>query len=390
MYLRILFVFPVLFCLVSCGSDNSSPWSKVEVNLDKSSSMLLSDFFESIDYVLLEETESAPLANPYKILFIQDKIFVHDNTLDNLHVFDLYGHLLFILKSMGKGPNEFSHIRDFTVKGDSIVIKDDVIKKMIFYNIQGKYIGERKFQLNSHHFFHHPEFDLHYMNHEDEFDFIKVDQKGNVLDRYSPVPEHLQGMMFNSKEGFQWNRMRNKIFFNIPYSNNIAVFNTSGKISDIIEIDLGNDMISPIDLIRLKENFADKSEYIEENNLVEMVHCFFPFENGFFVFLIQGNKTRHYVWLDPEMKVKRQADNLKNDLDGMIIRTIPWAYSGDQVVFKVNSTNFLNDFREKEDEIRAKYPDSSILRFIDENEEQLQNEKTVLVMMKVSSDLIPS
>ena len=390
MYFRILFVFPILFCLFSCRSDNSSPSSKVEINLDNSSSMLLSDFFESIDYVLLEETESTPLANPYKILFIGDKIFVHDNTLDNLHVFDLNGHLLFILKSMGKGPNEFSQIRDFMVRGDSIVIKDDVTRKMIFYDIEGNFIGERKFLLNSYHFFHHPEFDLHYMDFEGESVFIRVDQKGNVSDRFYPVPEYLQGLSFNPKDAFQWNRIENKIYFNLPYSNSIAVFERYGKMSDIIEIDLGNDMISPIDLIRLKENFADKSEYIEDNNLVEMIHCFFPFENGFFVFLIQGNKTRHYVWLDPEMKVKRQADNHKNDLDGMIIRTIPWAYSGDQVVFKVNSTTFMNDFRDRENEIRAKYPNASILRFIDENEEQLQNEKTVLVMMKVSTDLIPS
>jgi len=50
----------------------------------------------------------------------------------------------------------------------------------------------------------------------------------------------------------------------------------------------------------------------------------------------------------------------------------------------------MNDFRDRENEIRAKYPNASILRFIDENEEELQNEKTVLVMMKVATYLNPS
>lgn len=390
MYFRFVLAFAIMFCLVSCGNVNLSPSSKVEIKLDDSSSMFLSDFFESIDYVLLEESESCPLANPYKILFSGDKIFVLDNTLDNLHVFDINGHLLFILKSMGKGPNEFSHIRDFMVRGDSIVIKDDVLKKIIFYDIQGNFIGERKFQLNSYHFFHHSEFDLHFMDFEGEYVFFKVDPEGNVLDQFFPVPEQLRGISFNPKDAFQWHKTKNKIFFNLPYSNNIVVFEPSGKMSEIIEIDLGKDMISPQTMIRLKENFAGKSEYIEENSLVEMIHCFFPFENGYFIFLIQGNKTRHYFWLDSKMNVKRQANMLKNDLDGMIIRTIPWAYSGENLVFKVNSTNFLNDFREKENEIRGKYPNAAILRFIDENVKELQNEKTVLVMMKVSTDLNPS
>lgn len=388
--LRIILVLLMISAfLQSCSKSEKDFNSKttIKLDLDKSGSSLLSDFFDNINYILLDESDEIPLAKPYKVFMHNGLILVHDNVLDNLHVFDSSGKLRTILKSSGQGPFEFSHIGDFVIYNDSLIVKDNVLKKLLYFDLQGGILGESKIQINSSEFFYNPRTQLHFMDNGEEFNFLKIDQNDNIIDKYYQVSSHLNGFYFRSNLGFYMDKFRNKILFNIPFTYHIAVFDPMGNFEGIIEVDLGSASMDQETLGRYKNGY-ERRTFVEENNLSEMVTCFFPFENGYFIFLVQGKGNMHFIFVDENMSVRKQANLFKNDLDGMKIRTVPWTFADEHVVFTSRSIDILNDFMEREAEIREKYPNSSIIEFIETNKDKLATEKTVLILLKVSNALI--
>lgn len=383
---RILILLTTSAFLQSCSENDNNSKPNIKVQLDNSGSTLLSDFFDDIDYILLDESDEFPIVKPYKVVFYNGLIIVHDNVLDNLHLFDFNGKNRTILKSLGQGPMEFSHIEDFVLYGDSLIIKDNVLKKLIYFNLKGDILGESKSLISSSEFFYTPKMQLHFMDNRDEFNFLRLDENENISDKYYLVSKHLNGFHFKSITGFYRDKFRNRILFNIPYTYHIAIFSLLGNLDSIIEIDLGRASMDQETLSRYNKGF-ERRAFVEENNLSEMITCFFPFENGYFLFLVQGKGNYHFIFLDEKMNVRKQSKLFKNDLDGMKIRTIPWTFTDEHIVFTSSSIDILNDFMEREAEIREKYSNSSIIKFIEKNKDKLASEKTVLILLKVSKAL---
>jgi hypothetical protein len=378
----------VLTTLGSCSGKKPSGLTSIRIDPKDSQSLMLSEFFEEINYVFLDDSDTLPLVNPYKISFKGDLILVSDNVLDNIHVFNDSGERQFSLQSLGQGPMEFSHLEDFFVHGDSIIIKDNVLKKLLIFDLKGQVLGEQKFKLLSAEFFYHPFFRIYYLENNEAYNFAKIDSDDNILERDYQVDQNILGFKLLSNHGFQKDSFRNLIFFNIPYTYHVAVFNELGKMVNILEFDFGTANISSSQHARFGHGY-EKRNFVEQHQLVEMITCFFPFRNGYFVFFIQSNKVWHFVWLDNNFKVIQQAKSFNNDLDLMKIRTIPWSYDEEYVVFMTRSIDLYNDFKERENEIRTNYPSSQIISFYEKYKEKLQDDKTVLVKLKINSNLNP-
>ncbi len=88
-------------------------------------------------------------------------------------------------------------------------------------------------------------------------------------------------------------------------------------------------------------------------------------------------------FLGDDFKVISQSNKIKNDIDGMKIRNIPWTSTGEHLVFKINSNDFLNDYHSKFDKTKKEFPKASIHDFISKNSHLLDQDKTVLVLLKV-------
>lgn len=78
-------LYLLLFLFFSC--DNKEEGKEILIQVDTIESMNYSDVFDSIEYVLLKDSEQNPLVQPYKIVFSDTNIFVEDQQMDNLHIF---------------------------------------------------------------------------------------------------------------------------------------------------------------------------------------------------------------------------------------------------------------------------------------------------------------
>jgi hypothetical protein len=375
----------LLACSCTEKSSEKNDFLRVALNLDDSIERNLSEKFEDIRYVLLDYSDSLPLVNPYIIRFTADKIFVSDRVLENILIFDSEGNYLDGLFSTGEGPGEFIQIEDFQLNEDFIFFQDNRLRKILKFTLEGEFIEERKNLIPSSNTFLTDEFELHFMNnflHNKGFNFIRKDKQSQDEVEYYEIPKELAGLKTALKNGFLRNPQKDEILLGIPNSNKIAFFNSNGFLSRELEIDLGSAGIDNA----LRSNLLNgdvKYSFLNEANLSRGSSAFYPFKNDYFAFFQRGGKEFHYVFFDENFNTTFQAKKLKNDLDGMIINNVPWSLKKDELVFMIDSNNFLKNYFSKEDELKSDFPSKMIHEFVSGNSEKLKAEKTVLVFLKV-------
>jgi hypothetical protein len=215
------------------------------------------------------------------------------------------------------------------------------------------------------------------------FNFL-VKSKDDIVERKVEIKDGMSGIRMAVKDSFLKNKFKNEILLNIPFSYEIAFFDTLGKFRNSIEFDLKDSGIDLEKRIKLMKGKIDYS-IVKDEKLTEMVASFFPFENQYFAFFERGGNEYHYVFMNDDFKVNSQSNRIKNDIDGMKIRNIPWTSTGEHLVFKINSNDFLNDYRSKFDKTENEFSNGSIHEFISKNLHLLDQDKTVLVLLKIKT-----
>jgi hypothetical protein len=213
------------------------------------------------------------------------------------------------------------------------------------------------------------------------FNFL-VKTKGNVIDKQVKIKEGMVGNKMAVSTGFKKNNFKNEVVFTIPFSYEIALFDTLGKYKKTIEFDLKDTGIDLDKRVKLMNGSLDYA-IVKEEGLTEMITSFYPFNHQYFAFFERGGNEFNYVFLDENFKVTSQSNSLKNDIDGMTIRNVPWTSTNEHLVFQINSNEFLDDYNKKFDKAEKKFPNASIHDFISKNSHLLDQDKTVLVLLKV-------
>jgi len=103
--------------------------------------------------------------------------------------------------------------------------------------------------------------------------------------------------------------------------------------------------------------------------------------------IYQSNKSLHFIFLDEKMNVKRQVRNFENDIDYMKIRNIPWTVFENNLVFKINSVDFYNDYIAKFSGQKVTIEEGSIHEFFQNHQEKLKDDQNVLVSLTLRDDL---
>ncbi len=358
---------------------------KTNLNLDDSKERNLSEKFEHIRYVLLDYSDSLPLVNPYIIRFTDDKIFVSDRVLENILIFDNNGKYINGIISTGEGPGEFIQIEDFQLIDNFIFVQDNRLRKILKFTLDGDFVEERKNLIPSSNTYLTAEFELHFMNNfllQEGFNFIRKDNVSQDEVGYFKIPKEIAGLKTALKNGFLRNPINDEVLLGIPNSNKIAFFNSKGFLSKELEIDLGSAGMDNELRAKLLNGEVEYT-FLEEANLCRGASVFYPFGDQYFGFFQRGGKEFHYVFFDENFQTTFQANKLKNDLDGMIINTVPWSLRGDELVFMVESNDLLKNYLSKKDELKSQFASEKINEFVAKNSEKLENNKTVLVFLKV-------
>lgn len=157
-YLTIAIVLFVVFaaCKNKSGKVNLENVDTENINYDLAETIKLeekepielkgSSIIDTAWYVPLETTEQNILGSVDKILTSGEMIFILDRTTQSINIFNSKGQFFKRIANKGRGPQEYSVIRDFTldISEKKIVIYDDFLSKLFFFDFDGGYIGSRE------------------------------------------------------------------------------------------------------------------------------------------------------------------------------------------------------------------------------------------------------
>lgn len=197
-----------LFLLFSCEEegDKKQIGQLVSVNANNVELITIDPKYRNdTDYGLIEEIKEITavklsneklLAEASKVRFSQNYIYVFDKAGQAIFIFNNDGEYVNSIENVGRGPGEFAKITDFTFNTieDEIVILDNMNRKLIFYDQEGRYKSEDRFS------FHARNFDIsfnQYVLYNDfnlrlkgaNFNVFLADSVGQVLKHLFPFSE---------------------------------------------------------------------------------------------------------------------------------------------------------------------------------------------------------
>lgn len=143
----IIYIPFFIFILLSCSRGQySSGCETIDVAtcVDTYNVLHLSDYVESIEYILLETNDDILISKIDQIAFENGKIIVSDNVTSLCHVFDSTGKWLHSVGKVGQGPEEYIALQSFDVNPQSNTISVQAYPgKLLTYDIDTKGLIEK-------------------------------------------------------------------------------------------------------------------------------------------------------------------------------------------------------------------------------------------------------
>jgi len=152
--MKLLFLMSILiYSLFSCINNKNETTESSEIiknnrlnlkiNGGLDNLLQVDSIFKDIEAIPLETRNECLITSITKALFYKDKILLHDNAA-RLLVFNINGKFLYEIGKQGRGPGEFSELRDFDLDKDGNVYILDYLK-IHKYKIDGAYIKSFSF-----------------------------------------------------------------------------------------------------------------------------------------------------------------------------------------------------------------------------------------------------
>lgn len=110
----------------------------------------LSEFISEFKYVPLKTTNKGLIGFIDKLIVKNNRIYILDQLqAKSIFTFDWNGNLLNVINKKGKGPGEYTSLKDFSVMDDgSVLAYDSGGRKLIKYNNEGNFVSEKKITFN--------------------------------------------------------------------------------------------------------------------------------------------------------------------------------------------------------------------------------------------------
>lgn len=101
---------------------------------------------DTLVYVPLETHPDGLFSSVDKLMIKQDRIFIFDfRSRNQVVAYDTLGRFLYAVGQRGKGPGEYTQIRNFTVDGSNIYLIDNNARRLLTYDIKdGQFLDEKR------------------------------------------------------------------------------------------------------------------------------------------------------------------------------------------------------------------------------------------------------
>jgi len=134
----------IIFFTLSCNNDKNEDYNNhkyVGIKISppqKNITKKASDLYDVIKYIPLETNDDCIIGNVKKIIVNKNIFYILDPISKAIFCFNESGRFKFKIHSVGRGPEDYKSIDDFSIHDDYIYLLDVSLKKILKYNLNGK------------------------------------------------------------------------------------------------------------------------------------------------------------------------------------------------------------------------------------------------------------
>ncbi len=293
----ILIGLSILFLNSCYNNEKEIINSKVEtisVNPKEEGAIIASEIIEDISFVPLETNRISILGDIDKIIYHNYHFYILDRFKQKaIFVFDKNGKFLNKIGVLGNGPGEFNDPADFIINNSSIIeVLDRFHKKKIYFDLNGKYLNEKKINIYASKL-HQVKTDeyvyYHYKpeHNNSQFHLTLINENEGYLKEYLPKND-----AFLYASDFQnFSSSEKNLYFFKSFDNYIYKI-SNGKFEPAFFLDFQSQFIKQSDF----KNAKDTYEKINVLNSIPVItginNLIFLHNHLFFVYFF--NKKKHF------------------------------------------------------------------------------------------------
>lgn len=251
---KIILIFLLLLTFFACQKKESFYAKIIKENKGKDFP-LRNPNDTTIQYICLETTPDALIGAYDKILMNDSILCVVDKSKTNtIYIYNHTGKFKSRIRTIGRGPGEYMFLEDANLKQDTILIFDRSLQKMLYYNLNGKFLKEKIF--NSYHSIpftiledNHLAFYMATPAHSlENSEIIVTDSEGRTLTQFIPRPDlkkeqgrfHIPHYFATNQKGnffipvfedkiYQLTSAQTEIVFDFEFKNHMYAFSEISK-----------------------------------------------------------------------------------------------------------------------------------------------------------------
>jgi hypothetical protein len=353
------FLLATIILISSCQtSTRQSEIEVIEVDVESTAEMKLSEFFTDFQMVRLETSDDVLIGEIRRIKQANGKIYVSDG--HGLYIFDQSGKCLSSINKKGQGPGEYSGLQDFAVDGENIVIWSNAARKLLVYRESGEFVSEYKLThwalvmsppIDHNYLLYSGNqigdgnnYKLHVINNEGETD-IKFLQIDAVKSKYLHIIQE-----------YNFTKYKDKLRFFEAYNDTIYTI-TKDKIEPAFYVDFKGKNIPQSFFDRGFENLMKFMQSFSQQDYAVGVSFFAENEQAKMFCSYYQNKGKLTVF-DAQKKTSQTFSSIQDDVffNSLKLNVDEFRYfAGENIVFPVDAATFV-DWRENH-QVSEKYKD---------------------------------
>lgn len=248
----------IIVLLLSCKNSNqlaknTSPSELINIELDietEGEQGRFDDYFSSAKIIALETTDSSLFSRISRMILFKEKIFILDKEMNTVYIFMNSGKFLTKIRDIGKGPNEYLSLTDFTIdkKNEQIILYTDRPYKLLTYNFEGKFIKDEKLK-TLYSYISYDNEKLLLLNNSLKREYLLVSKSLSKTSNFLAI--NSKDKLFENYGLFTPSITKDKkIHLTLPYSNTIYEYRNQ-KIQPKYHIDFGSRSL-PDDIFNTK------------------------------------------------------------------------------------------------------------------------------------------
>lgn len=268
-YLKLYCIFLFSTMLISCTNKHSNFDAGVPVytvdylELKKEPLNDLKTEKESIQYILLKDSCDKNLfGRPDKIKINKKRIYVADQRMRILAVYNVNGEPVATVGQRGQGPGEYVNMTDFDVDSiGNVCVLDGRLDKILFYDSDYRFVYEKtlpfeadivKFVGGGNMLYGLSSWNLG-ENKGDKI--VLTDRDVNIVTSFFRYDKYVDPSYWISS--YQFAESKDYIAYNQTINDDIYVFTHSGVLKEIIHFDFGDKTVPDENKVEIESNLRD-------------------------------------------------------------------------------------------------------------------------------------